>query len=105
MDLHGHKTNGNHYISTRTVSMFIKLGRTLPYHGGFLRLKSHDPLITTMPMATKLGRVVTDPLIMVTCPESHKTVLSRGLAGSRDKLKLLKSPLPQCPWSPNMEGW
>ena len=60
-------------ISTTTMPMATTptLGRVLTYYDGFPTIKSHDPLITwsyeitwqispnTLPMATKLGRMVT----------------------------------------------
>ena len=53
-----------------------------------------------MPMATKLGRVVTSH--ESSDPESHLTLWSRGLARSRDKLKIF--PLSEWLWPPNLTG-
>ena len=49
--------------------MATKLGRMVTYYDGLLPIKSHDHMTnsnnyiytTTVPMATKLGRIVTSP--------------------------------------------
>ena len=41
-----HQTNENHYICPTIVPMATKLGRMLTYLVGLLPIKSHDPLIT-----------------------------------------------------------
>ena len=46
MVFQGHPTNENRYIATATVPMATKLGRMVTYLDGLLPMKSHDPLIT-----------------------------------------------------------
>ena len=61
-----HVTNGKHRPSTTRVPMATKLGRMITYLDGLLPIKSHDPLITC----------------------SCKII----------------SPIPQCLWPPNLAG-
>ena len=63
----------NFHISTTTELMVIRLGRAVNYHKGLRLIKTQDPLIRRsseitwktktnifpLPMATKLGRLVT----------------------------------------------
>ena len=44
--LQGHVKNKNHYISSTKVPMATKLGRMITYLDSLLPLKSQDPLIT-----------------------------------------------------------
>ena len=41
-----HVTNKNHYVSITRVPMATKLGRVVTCNDGFLPIKPHDPLIT-----------------------------------------------------------
>ena len=45
MVLQGHVTNENHYISTTSVTIRAKLGRTKSYFDKLLPRKLHEPLI------------------------------------------------------------
>ena len=69
---------------------------------GFKREANEKPYIcpSAIPMATKLGRVVT-------CSERTPPSKSRDLfiTWSRDKFKKLISALPQYLWPPNLAEW
>ena len=58
---------------------------------------------TTVSMDTKLGRIVVYPKRLL--PKELLTLWSRGLPRSREKLKNIVSPLPQCQWPQNLVGW
>ena len=67
-------TNWNHDISTTTVPMVTKLGRMVTYLDGLLPIKSHDPLITCC------CEIMWQPKIII-------------------------SLLPQCLWPYNLAGY
>ena len=74
MVLQGHETNKNHFMFTTIVPLATKLGTMITYLDRFLPLKSHDSLITWSYEITW----------------QTETIIS---------------PIPQCLWLQNFVGW
>ena len=56
-------TNWNHYVSPTKVPMATKLGRIVTHLDGLLPIKSHDPLITRSCKITWFTKTITSPLL------------------------------------------
>ena len=77
-----HVTNKNYYISTATVPMATKLGRVVIYHKGLLPVKSHYLLVTRPCEITWQTEAIISPLTMSINNKLERMVTGSGLTHS-----------------------
>ena len=88
-----HLINWNHYISTTTVPMATKLDRMVTYLNGLVPVKSHSHLITWFCKITWQTKIIKSSL-----PLSTASKLDRMIT-YLDELLPIKSHVPLITWS------
>ena len=87
MTLRNLVTSQNHYISTITGPMTMKLGRMLPYLEGHLTIKSHNALITWFCKVTWQTKIIISLLSEFLWP--HQSWYNGGLLCQTNKHKVI----------------